>query len=169
MKIQDKLITLYENKHIPSVNITYESGSPLQYKNDFLKIWLIHMEYLNSVGGSPLKNANSTIFNEALNKFMNKHKDVNLFIAKEGNGVVGVLQAGIAPNNQYGFISDLHVLEDYRNYGIGKNLLKNCMEWFNQNNVSEIGLEVAGGNKKALSFYKKNGFNIDMYSLKIKL
>lgn len=173
MKISDALYNLYENRQINKqsneLNITYENGNPFKYKDEFLKIWLIHMEYINSIQRFSTPKASISIFNESLNKFASKHRATNLFIAKENSNIIGFLQSGIAPNNKYGFISDLHVLENYRRLGIGDNLLTNCLNWFNENKVSTIGLDVTGGNEKALKFYKNHGFDIDNYSLKLKL
>jgi ribosomal protein S18 acetylase RimI-like enzyme len=162
------LVQLYESdRNIKVKNIIYESGSPVEYKDEFLKLWLVHMEYINSIQNFSSKKADVNIFNESLNKFISKHRNVKLFVAKEDKKLIGFLQAGTAFNDKYGFISDLHVEQFHRRSGIGKNLLINCLEWFKENKIQDIGLEVIGGNDKALNFYKRNGFDIDMYSLKL--
>ncbi len=167
-RTQDILAESYDVTPLEETNIVYEQGYPLNYKDEFQNLWLIHMEYLRSIQNNSTPEPTVSIFNESLNKFLIKHKQTRLFLAKENKKAIGFLQAGIATNKTYGFISDLHVLEDYRRLGIGEKLLKDSLEWFSENKIKDIGLEVTGGNEKVLEFYTRNGFNIDQYTLKMK-
>ncbi len=150
-------------------NIVYEHGHPLTYKDDFSKLWLVHMEYISSIQTFKAPTATLEVFNESLDKFITKHNNAKLFVAKEEGKMVGFLQAGISSNKIYGLFSDLHVLEDYRQFGIGRQLIQNGLDWFTENNVEEVGLEVTGGNESALNFHIRNGFSISNYTLKMKI
>jgi ribosomal protein S18 acetylase RimI-like enzyme len=146
--------------------ITYESGDPSQYRDQFSKMWIEHMNYLESIANIKYgTNFNNSVFQESLSNFRRKHSEIKLFVAKENYDVVGFLQAGIAPNRKIGFISDLHVLEDYRGQHIGEELMRNCFSWFSKNNLEQCELEVIGGNEKVLEFYKQYGFETRLYTL----
>jgi len=148
-------------------NVIYESGDPLQYRNEFCKLWLEHMRYLGTIERFSYNvDFDERVFSESLNDFRSKHKYTKLFVAKENSKMIGFLQAGIAPYGSYGFISDLHVAEQYRNRYIGENLVNNCLKWFSENNIKECDIEVAGGNERVLEFYRKYGFDISTYTLK---
>jgi ribosomal protein S18 acetylase RimI-like enzyme len=149
------------------IDIIYESGEPLQYRDEFSKLWLEHMSYLKEIERFPYNiEFDERIFFESLNNFKSKHKYTKLFVAKESSKMIGFLQAGIAHNGVYGFISDLHVLEQYRNRYIGEDLVNNCLEWFSDHNIKECDIEVTGGNERVLEFYKKYDFDIATYTLK---
>lgn len=148
-------------------NIRYIDGDPYGYINEFSNLWIEHMKYLQTIESFPYNiEFNEQVFNESLRKFRQKHKYIKLFMARENRRMIGFLQAGIATSGTYGFLSDLHVRRGYRGKNIGRNLVENCLTWFNKNNVREIGIEVVGGNENVLEFYKKFGFDVEMYRLK---
>jgi ribosomal protein S18 acetylase RimI-like enzyme len=161
--ILESIINVIKNEK----KITYESGDPSEYQDQFSEMWLNHMNYLQSIETFPYKvEFNKGMFVESLNKFRHRHSEIRLFLAKEDKDMVAFLQAGITPNRKFGFISDLHVLESYRSRGIGENLIQNCFRWLKENRVTDCILEVAGGNEKVLEFYNKYGFKIQTYILK---
>lgn len=165
-EVQKILSESYNGKKNSEFDIVYEDGHPYNYFGEFKNLWMIHMKYIQSIQKFPLPKVTSKIFSESLKRFISKHEDTKLFVAKENNEMIGFLQAGMLMKKHYGFISDLHVIEDYRRFGVGSRLLKNCFQWYNKNDIKEISIEVTGGNKKVIDFYKKNGFEIDSYILK---
>ncbi|TYC03610.1 MAG: GNAT family N-acetyltransferase [Kosmotoga sp.] len=62
------------------------------------------------------------------------------------------------------YIEDLCVDSDYRSKGIGGRLLEYCEIWCINNNITSIHLLADGKNKKALNFYKKNGWETTDYT-----
>lgn len=50
------------------------------------------------------------------------------------------------------------VLKEYWGYGIGKNLLKEAVNWADLNEIKKITLNVLETNDKAIKLYKKYGF-----------
>jgi RimJ/RimL family protein N-acetyltransferase len=50
------------------------------------------------------------------------------------------------------------VLKDFWGYGIGKNLLKESIQWADSNDIKKITLNVLETNKKAIMLYEKLGF-----------
>lgn len=61
------------------------------------------------------------------------------------------------------------VLQDCWGYGIGKNLLKQSLDWADSNGVHKITLNVLETNEKAIHLYKKLGFEIEGLLKKDKL
>lgn len=150
--------------------VIYESGDPLYYRDEFSELWLEHMSYLKTVERFPYNiEFDERMFFESLNNFKSKHKYTKLFVAKESMKMIGFLQAGIAHNRNYAFISDFHVHEQYRGKNIGETLINNCLRWFSDYNIKECDVEVAGGNERVLEFYKRYGFDVSTYTLKRKL
>jgi ribosomal protein S18 acetylase RimI-like enzyme len=168
MKKWDKIILEQIIKVVKEEpKITYESGDPSKYQDQFSRLWINHMTYLESIGTFSYNiNFDFRVFSEALHEFRQKHSEIKLFVAKEDQNLVGFLQAGIMPNKQGGMISDLHVLENYRGRYIGETLVKNCLRWFDNKNIKEQWVEVMGGNEKVLEFYNQYGFKTSLYTLK---
>jgi RimJ/RimL family protein N-acetyltransferase len=53
------------------------------------------------------------------------------------------------------------VLQEFWGYGIGKNLLKETIQWADANDIQKISLNVLETNEKAIILYKNNGFEIE--------
>lgn len=71
-----------------------------------------------------------------------------------GYCVSSITQGGI------GEIDSILVEPKYRKLGLGDLLMKKSLDWLENKNLSEIVLNVAGGNEKAVDFYRKYGFQI---------
>lgn len=61
------------------------------------------------------------------------------------------------------------VLKDYWGYGIGKNFLKESINWADTNGIKKITLNVLETNEKAIILYKKYGFEVEGILKKDKL
>ncbi len=53
------------------------------------------------------------------------------------------------------------VLKEYWGYGIGKNLLKETIDWADSNDIKKITLSVLETNDKAIKLYEKYGFEVE--------
>ncbi|GGI11566.1 GNAT family N-acetyltransferase [Gottfriedia solisilvae] len=53
------------------------------------------------------------------------------------------------------------VLKEYWGYSIGKNLLKESVNWADLNGIKKITLNVLEANDKAIMLYKKYGFEVE--------
>jgi RimJ/RimL family protein N-acetyltransferase len=53
------------------------------------------------------------------------------------------------------------VLQEFWGYGIGKNLLKETIQWADANDIQKISLNFLETNEKAIILYKNNGFEIE--------
>ena len=61
--------------------------------------------------------------------------------------------------SRYCNLRHVFVKENYRNIGIGNNLVKYIKEWAKQKGVNRIELLVASENIDAIRFYHNHGFN----------
>jgi len=80
-------------------------------------------------------------------------------IAEENNKIIGFL-AGVLSIGNRAKILLLGVEKEHRNKGIGSLLLRRFIRNMALKGIRIIELEVDTSNKKAVSFYKKNGFVI---------
>ncbi|MEH7308677.1 GNAT family N-acetyltransferase [Neobacillus drentensis] len=53
------------------------------------------------------------------------------------------------------------VLKEFWGYGIGKNLLKETVQWADSNEIKKITLNVIETNDKAIQLYQKFGFEVE--------
>ena len=79
------------------------------------------------------------------------------FVAKEDNKIVGI----ITGNSYYKevHISDLIILEEYRNRQIGSKLVENVENYYKDKGFENINLTTYGF--QAPEFYKKCGFKVE--------
>jgi ribosomal protein S18 acetylase RimI-like enzyme len=87
-----------------------------------------------------------------------------ILVAEEKSEIVGYCSAAIMKyprvlkTREYGYIQDLAVGVDYRRMGVGKMLYVRVKNWFKQNKISRIELDVASGNEAAQKFWRKLKF-----------
>ena len=94
------------------------------------------------------------------NYFLNEQY---IFVAIEDNKIVGFITGEIFKkkawyNVQLGEINNIFVLEEYRQKGIGKKLVKTMIDTFKQEGITNIDLYTFGNNIDAIKFYEKIGF-----------
>ncbi|WP_338599597.1 ribosomal protein S18-alanine N-acetyltransferase [Sulfolobus tengchongensis] len=80
-------------------------------------------------------------------------------VAKNGDKVVGYV-IGIIQYGYRGHIVSIAVKPEYRNQGIGSELLNEIEQRFKQNGARYSYLEVSISNLSAISFYYTNGYII---------
>lgn len=102
------------------------------------------------------------IIDEEFNKFATKNGIVCnyksfAFVAKEKSKIIGI----ITGNSYYKevHISDLIVLEQYRNKHIGSKLMETVENYYKNKGYENINLTTYGF--QALEFYKKCGFKVE--------
>ena len=81
------------------------------------------------------------------------------FVAENAHKIIGFI-VGIKINPTMAKILMLSVSKLYQNKKIGTELLMYFIEKLSKENIKIIELEVRTDNKKAINFYKKNGFKI---------
>ncbi|MEA2071305.1 MAG: GNAT family N-acetyltransferase [Asgard group archaeon] len=101
-------------------------------------------------------------FEKRIEKIKEKAKksgEVKILIArdrsKEHN--VGYCIGSITSDN-IGEVDSLFVLKKYRNFRVGDKLLREIINWLEDNKVDEIYIGVASGNEEVFGFYENYGF-----------
>jgi ribosomal protein S18 acetylase RimI-like enzyme len=64
--------------------------------------------------------------------------------------------------NKYGLICELAVTSSHRGRGIGENLLERTLRWFETRGVKRIVIYTLAGNRRAIAFWKRHGFERTM-------
>jgi hypothetical protein len=74
-----------------------------------------------------------------------------------GNHFCATIQGVVNPNG-WGAIQNVGVVPEHRDHGLGKSLVMQCLNGFQQVGVNEIFLEVTSDNFRAIQLYEKLGF-----------
>lgn len=103
-------------------------------------------------------NYSNIIFEDRIKHFSNFDSNhIKITIAENSeNQIIGYCIStidGIAAETH-----SLHVAEDARGLGIGKNLMNRHIEWMKNNSCTNITLTVAYENSNTISFYNSLGF-----------
>ena len=95
-----------------------------------------------------------------------------LFIAKKDDKIICYVTADISwlkyspyNSNNCCTIGDIMIDEDYRHLGIGKLFFTEIKKWAKSESTHKIVLDVFSKNTKALSFFKKQGFEDNFNNL----
>lgn len=81
--------------------------------------------------------------------------------AKKNNEIIGIIAFYVNDNSiDYGFISLICVLNNYKGNGVGSNLMNECILLVKKKRLKSIKLEVDIENRYSMSFYRKFGFHV---------
>ena len=98
-------------------------------------------------------------------------KKGELLLAYSNENIIGLLSWFIEDepefNQPYGYISDLVVLSEFRNQGIGKQLLGTAIEHIKSRSITRIHIGVMVDNIQTKVLYEKLGFAA--YTLKMTM
>ena len=101
-------------------------------------------------------------------KYLEKHlnNDFYAFVEEKGNDIIAICCLQVVEyipqcndNGKHGYICNVYTSDDFRNKGIQTNLLKKVINFAKENNLCELNL--ATDSEKAISIYKKLGFEFD--------
>ena len=79
------------------------------------------------------------------------------FIGKEE---AGLIQIEYLPHNRSVRVWDLNVWPDFQQQGVGTALMEKCIIRAREMNARRVVLETQSDNPRAISFYKKMGFDL---------
>jgi hypothetical protein len=92
------------------------------------------------------------------------NKDRCTFVAEYNGKIIGYLAGGISTPEFYRNlpkVAELYntlILEKYRNKKIGTKLYSEFVKWCKNKKFKIIKVQASAPNKKAINFYRKNGF-----------
>ena len=111
---------------------------------------------------SVIKLASDTLterYNPSIFNYFYETFPKGFIVAEKAHKVIGFI-IGVKINPEKAKILMLSVSELYQKQNIGSKLLTQFLEEISNENVNTVELEVRVGNKKAIRFYQKYGFEI---------
>lgn len=137
-----------------------ERGSKKPLKVVLKRAELKHLESIYEI--EVLSYRSPWPFNAFYNDFLSKGKSIIVVVVQDENEeekVVGFIDFACIPHHEVHLLN-IAVHPDYRNLGIGKALLDECILIAKKRQVKSIWLEVRVTNLIAIDLYKKSGFQI---------
>ena len=111
-------------------------------------LWLsCHGMGLNSVDDS----------RDGIARFLNRNPDT-CFVAEADEKIVGVILAG--NDGRRGYIYHTAVLPQYRNCGIGRQLVETALQALRACDIHKVALVVFNSNESGNGFWEKLGFTV---------
>jgi ribosomal protein S18 acetylase RimI-like enzyme len=86
------------------------------------------------------------------------------FVAEVHGKLIGYLLGGIVKRppvftvQEVALITDLAVIKEWKNKGVGTELMKAFESWCKEKGIATITLQVANQNTNGINFYKKHNF-----------
>ena len=104
-----------------------------------------------------------------------QHSDRLYLLAQTGNVVVGYLEGKsgalhevFAPKRNF-HLSAIYVMPEARNQGIATSLVQMALRWAKEQGCREADLNVLVNNSNAKGLYKKIGFTVFRYEMRMQL
>jgi ribosomal protein S18 acetylase RimI-like enzyme len=94
---------------------------------------------------------------ESITKFIEKNQNTN-FIAEVDKRIIGTIMAG--HDGRRGHIYHLVVKEEYREKGIGKELVKKTEDTLKKEGINKIFLVAFKNNGNGNNFWENNGYKV---------
>lgn len=124
----------------------------MKLKADIIKCGFSQLEKIAEIESNCIPEGWSL---KAFEDWFDQSKNV-VFAAVYGGEIIGFLNGSWVLDQ--GELLNIAVSEKYRRQGLAEMLLKTLENFFAENNVKTIYLEVREKNQSALSFYEKQGF-----------
>ncbi|WP_053957337.1 GNAT family N-acetyltransferase [Inediibacterium massiliense] len=107
------------------------------------------------------------VFEERINGFQSFDKDhIKITLAEEDDQLLGYCISTFEGN--HGEPQTLHVIEEARGRGVGKELMNRHVQWLKSNGCSVITLIVSYENDYAIGFYQSMGFRPNTMEMRLK-
>ena len=107
------------------------------------------------------------------NYYQNRQNNSILLVATLNNEIVAFLFGYIVDTTVYidkkAILDALYVSKNHRKKGLANLLINNFKEWSIKQKITNLELTVCSENVDACSLYKKHGFKIVKYSMKLKM
>jgi GNAT superfamily N-acetyltransferase len=90
--------------------------------------------------------------------------DAMIIVAERREEIIGFTLAMKCQNlpmfepRHYGYISDMAVVPRHRSGGVGKVMFERVREWFRQEGITSLQLQVYDGNQRGRTFWQSLGF-----------
>lgn len=94
---------------------------------------------------------------EGFSKYLKRNPETS-FVADDNGKIVGTILAG--HDGRRGFFHHVTVLPEYRNQGIGRNLVNNAINALKNEGINKVALVVFENNELGNGFWEKIGFTV---------
>jgi ribosomal protein S18 acetylase RimI-like enzyme len=91
---------------------------------------------------------------------------LDMLLDSDNGNYVGYCLYSIEGN--LGEIDSIYIENQYRKFKLGDKLMKNALDWFESNAITNIEISVVYANDEALPFYERYGFHVGNYILRRK-
>jgi len=95
-----------------------------------------------------------------LQRFIQRNPGLNLMVLHE-DGIIGAVKC--SHDGRRGYLHHLAVKEEFRNRGIGRELVEECVQNLSKEGIKKIRIFVLDSNNVTLGFWKKLGFDEQVY------
>lgn len=141
---------------------------------EIVRLWVEFEDYHGALdpvfsGGKELEEG----FEQHLRKQMAREDGIVLVAVEAGKAIAYAMawveeSLPVMKHRHYGYISDLAVTASHRRKGIGSEMLKRMLDWFDGRGIKRIHLGVAQANETALAFWRSHGFKTFTHILYIE-
>ena len=136
----------------------------IDYANKLLnKLIIDEKQYDNNINEKYIVN----------NYYQNRPNNSILLVATLNNEIVAFLFGYILDTSVYiekkAILDALYVSKNHRKKGLANLLINNFKEWSLKQKITNLELTVCSENVNACSLYKKHGFEIEKYTMKLKI
>ena len=100
---------------------------------------------------------NSDDSKDGIGKFLKRNPNTN-FVAENNGRIIGVIMTG--HDGRRGYIYHTAVMPEYRNQGVGRNLVNNVMDALKNEGINKVALVVFENNELGNGFWEKIGFTV---------
>lgn len=100
---------------------------------------------------------NSDDSRDGICKFLKRNPTTN-FVAEDNGRIIGVIMTG--NDGRRGYIYHTAVMPEYRNQGVGRNLVNNAMDALKNEGINKVALVVFEDNEIGNGFWEKIGFTV---------
>lgn len=96
-------------------------------------------------------------------------------VVEDRGKVIGYLLGGLTKRSsaykkyRYAVLTNIIVAEKYRGKNIGRKVLQEYKNWCKKKKIDYLDVVAFSGNRKAIEFYRKNGFKDYTLKLRIKI
>lgn len=104
-----------------------------------------------------------------------QHEDAHVVVAEAVGEIIGSGYALIKTNSaykkpdQYVYLGFMYVKPSYRGQGVNGLIIDHLITWAQQQNLTELQLDVYAENEVALRAYKKKGFSSELLTMRLNL
>lgn len=89
---------------------------------------------------------------------------IDMLLDNDTGNYVGYCLSSI--EEKLGEIDSIYIEKEYRKFNLGDKLMKNALNWFESNLITNVEINVVYANDEVVSFYERYGFHIGNYILK---